>query len=180
MNLDAGGIQAHHIYLDLNDTQLLPMQEYCLQDSCIGPAVYLDIDYLPISVFFGQDPPFAPVFYDVQHCVQHFQAADFCWLPLFGKAVFHLLILFYCQLYPLTISQFPLCEQPPASGLVSCGKLCDVLLRQNSMACLGWDVHRWAARQTQTRPESVKEELRIFPVTLPAFLYGTPHGLFRL
>lgn len=180
MNLDAGGIQAHHIYLDLNDTQLLPMQEYCLQDSCIGPAVYLDIDYMPISVFFGQDPPFAPVFYDVQHCVQHFQAADFCWLPLFGKAVFHLLILFYCQLYPLTISQFPLCEQPPASGLVSCGKLCDVLLRQNSMACLGWDVHRWAARQTQTRPESVKEELRIFPVTLPAFLYGTPHGLFRL
>ena len=27
MNLDAGGIQAHHIYLDLDDTQLLQMQD---------------------------------------------------------------------------------------------------------------------------------------------------------
>ncbi len=83
--------QAHHIYLDLDDTQLLQMQ-----DSLFCPAVCPDVDHMPISVFFGQALPFAPVFYDVQHCVQHFQVTNFCWLPLFGKAVFDLLILFYC------------------------------------------------------------------------------------
>ena len=72
--------QAHHIYLDLDDTQLLQMQ-----DSLFCSAVCPDVDHMPISVFFGQALPFAPVFYDVQHCVQHFQVANFRWLPLFGR-----------------------------------------------------------------------------------------------
>lgn len=53
--------------------------------------------------------------------------------------------------------------------LVSSGKFYDDLLKQNSMVYLGWDVYRWAVRQMQTQPESVKNELRIFLGSYPQF-----------
>ena len=65
MNLYAGGIQTYHIYLDLNDSQLLQPQKYPFQNAFFRPAVYPNIDHVPISVFFGQAPPFAPIFHYV-------------------------------------------------------------------------------------------------------------------
>lgn len=53
--------------------------------------------------------------------------------------------------------------------LVSSGKFYDDLLKQNSMVYLGWDVYRWAVRQMQIQPESVKDELRIFLESHPQF-----------
>ena len=53
--------------------------------------------------------------------------------------------------------------------LVSSGKFYDDLLKQNSMVYLGWDVYRWAVRQMQIQPESVKDELRIFLGSHPQF-----------
>lgn len=47
-------------------------------------------------------------------------------------------------------------------GLVASGKFYDDLLKQNSMVYLGWDVYRWAVRQMQLQPETVKDELRVF------------------
>ena len=41
--------------------------------------------------------------------------------------------------------------------LISQNKLYDDLLKQNSMIYLGWDVYRWAVRQMQQQPETVKE-----------------------
>ena len=46
--------------------------------------------------------------------------------------------------------------------LVSQDKFYDDLLKQNSMIHLGWDVYRWAVRQMQKQPETVKDELRVF------------------
>lgn len=46
--------------------------------------------------------------------------------------------------------------------LVSRDKFYDDLLKQNSMIYRGWDVYRWAVRQMQKQPETVKDELRIF------------------
>lgn len=46
--------------------------------------------------------------------------------------------------------------------LVSQNKFCDDLLKQNSMINLGWDVYRWAVRQMQIQPDTVKDELRVF------------------
>ena len=40
--------------------------------------------------------------------------------------------------------------------LVSQNKFYDDLLKQNSMIYLGWDVYRWAVRQMQQQPETVK------------------------
>ena len=42
--------------------------------------------------------------------------------------------------------------------LVSQNKFYDDLLKQNSMIYLGWDVYRWAVRQMQQQPETVKDE----------------------
>ena len=53
--------------------------------------------------------------------------------------------------------------------LVSQDKFCDDLLKQNSMIHLGWDVYRWAVRQMQQQPESVKDELRVFLGSDPRF-----------
>jgi len=53
--------------------------------------------------------------------------------------------------------------------LISSGKFYDDLLKQNSMVYLGWDVYRWAVRQMQIQPESVKDELRIFLGNHPQF-----------
>lgn len=53
--------------------------------------------------------------------------------------------------------------------LVSSGKFYDDLLKQNSMVYLGWDVYRWAVRQMQIQPDSVKDELRIFLGSHPQF-----------
>ena len=47
-------------------------------------------------------------------------------------------------------------------ALVSRNKFYDDLLKQNSMIHLGWDVYRWAVRQMQIQPDTVKDELRIF------------------
>lgn len=53
--------------------------------------------------------------------------------------------------------------------LVSRNKFYDDLLKQNSMIYLGWDVYRWAVRQMQQQPDTVKDELRIFLGSTPAF-----------
>ena len=53
--------------------------------------------------------------------------------------------------------------------LVSQNKFYDDLLKQNSMIYLGWDVYRWAVRQMQQQPETVKDELRVFLGQHPNF-----------
>ena len=45
---------------------------------------------------------------------------------------------------------------------ISQNKFYDDLLKQNSMVYLGWDVFRWAVKQMQTQPDTVKDELRVF------------------
>lgn len=53
--------------------------------------------------------------------------------------------------------------------LVSKDKFYDDLLKQNSMIHLGWDVYRWAVRQMQIQPDTVKDELRVFLGDNPMF-----------
>lgn len=53
--------------------------------------------------------------------------------------------------------------------LVSSSKFWDDLLKQNSMVHMGWDVYRWAVRQMQTQPDTVKDELRVFLGNQPQF-----------
>ncbi len=53
--------------------------------------------------------------------------------------------------------------------LVSQNKFYDDLLKQNSMIHLGWDVFRWAVRQMQIQPDTVKDELRLFLGNNPLF-----------
>lgn len=47
-------------------------------------------------------------------------------------------------------------------NIVSRNKFYDDLLKQNSMVYLGWEVYRWAVRQMQIQPDTVKDELRLF------------------
>lgn len=54
-------------------------------------------------------------------------------------------------------------------NLVAANKFYDDLLKQNSMIYLGWDVYRWAVRQMQNQPETVKDELRLFLGEHPRF-----------
>ena len=54
-------------------------------------------------------------------------------------------------------------------SIISQSKHYDDLLKQNSMIYLGWDVYRWAVRQLQTQPDTVKDELRVFLGTHPMF-----------
>ena len=53
--------------------------------------------------------------------------------------------------------------------LVSEDKFSDDLLKQNSMVHMGWDVYRWAVRQMQQQPDTVKDELRVFLGSHPQF-----------
>lgn len=53
--------------------------------------------------------------------------------------------------------------------LISSGKFYDDLLKPNSMIHLGWDVYRWAVRQMQKQPDTVKDELRVFLGNHPRF-----------
>lgn len=54
-------------------------------------------------------------------------------------------------------------------SIVSQNKFYDDLLKQNSMVHLGWDVYRWAVRQMQIQPDTVKDELRVFLGSHPQF-----------
>lgn len=54
-------------------------------------------------------------------------------------------------------------------SVVSRNKLYDDLLKQNSMVYLGWDVFRWAVKQMQIQPDTVKDELRVFVGSDTAF-----------
>lgn len=54
-------------------------------------------------------------------------------------------------------------------SVVSRNKFYDDLLKQNSMIHNGWDVYRWAVRQLQVQPDTVKDELRIFLGSHPLF-----------
>ena len=47
-------------------------------------------------------------------------------------------------------------------NIISRNKFYDDLLKQNSMVHLGWDVFRWAVKQMQVQPDTVKDELRVF------------------
>ncbi|MDO5566153.1 MAG: DEAD/DEAH box helicase family protein, partial [Planctomycetia bacterium] len=52
---------------------------------------------------------------------------------------------------------------------VSFDKFSDDLLKQNSMTYLGWFVYRWAVRQMQRQPDTIKDELRVFFGNSPRF-----------
>ena len=52
---------------------------------------------------------------------------------------------------------------------ISIDKFCDDLLKQNSIVHLGWDIYRFAVRQMQKQPETVKDELRVFLGNDPRF-----------
>lgn len=52
---------------------------------------------------------------------------------------------------------------------VSRNKFYDDLLKQNSMVYLGWDVYRWAVKQMQVQPDTVKDELCVFVGSDTAF-----------
>ena len=54
-------------------------------------------------------------------------------------------------------------------NIVSQNKFYDDLLKQNSMIYKGWDVYRWAVRQLQKQPDTVKDELRVFLGSHPMF-----------
>jgi len=54
-------------------------------------------------------------------------------------------------------------------SLVASNKFYDDLLKQNSMVYMGWDVYRWAVRQMQIQPDSVKDELQVFLGNNPKF-----------
>ncbi|MFI3169890.1 MAG: DEAD/DEAH box helicase [Faecalibacterium sp.] len=54
-------------------------------------------------------------------------------------------------------------------SIIGADKFTDHLLRQNSMVHLGWDVYRFAVRQMQQQPETVKDELRVFLGSYPNF-----------
>ena len=54
-------------------------------------------------------------------------------------------------------------------SIISQDKFTDHLLRQNSMVHLGWDVFRFAVRQMNHQPDTVKDELRVFLGTYPNF-----------
>lgn len=53
--------------------------------------------------------------------------------------------------------------------LVSKDKFYDDMLKQNSMIYKGWDVYRWAVRQMQIQPDTVKDEMRVFIGSNPTF-----------
>lgn len=52
---------------------------------------------------------------------------------------------------------------------ISVDKFCDDLLKQNSIIHMGWDIYRFAVRQMQNQPETVKDELRVFLGNDPRF-----------
>ena len=60
-------------------------------------------------------------------------------------------------------------ESSHNKSLVASNKFYDDLLKQNSMVYLGWDVYRWAVRQMQSQPDTIKDELRIFLGNHPRF-----------
>ena len=53
--------------------------------------------------------------------------------------------------------------------LIASDKFYDDLLKQNSMIYMKWSVYRWAVRQLQKYPETVKDELRLFLGNQPHF-----------
>ncbi|MFI3141564.1 MAG: DEAD/DEAH box helicase [Clostridia bacterium] len=53
--------------------------------------------------------------------------------------------------------------------IIGVDKFVDHLLRQNSMVHLGWDVYRFAVKQMQQQPETIKDELRVFLGSYPNF-----------
>ena len=54
-------------------------------------------------------------------------------------------------------------------NIISQNKYYDHLLKQNSMVHLGWDIYRFAVRQLQIQPDTVKDELRVFLGAHPLF-----------
>lgn len=53
--------------------------------------------------------------------------------------------------------------------LIASDKFYDDRLKQNSMIYMKWSVYRWAVRQLQKYPETVKDELRLFLGNQPHF-----------
>jgi hypothetical protein len=105
---------------------------------------------VPISVFFGQAPPFAPIFHYVQRRIQYIQIADFCCFPLFRKALCDLFVLFFLQFHSFIIAYLYLCEQ--TLGLVR-----KINIAQIAGSCKNRDMKRYELAKGQW--ECIKELL---------------------
>lgn len=60
-------------------------------------------------------------------------------------------------------------EASHSGSVISQNKFYDHLLKQNSIVHQGWDIYRFAVRQMQMQPETVKDELRVFLGAYPKF-----------
>lgn len=75
MYLHYGTVQTYAFHPDSDDLFPLQRLEDPVQYPAFTPSVHPRIDRVPVAEFFGQAPPFAPLFGHIQYRFQYFVVA---------------------------------------------------------------------------------------------------------
>jgi len=105
MHLDRGGIESEGFDLDANDLFGLQLLEHPVQNAVLRPAIHPRVDCVPATEALRMTTPFAALFGNVQHRVQHLQIAQANIAALHRQRILDPFILRFRKLHPKTLTQ---------------------------------------------------------------------------
>ena len=76
MNLDRGAVEAETFDPDPDQPMFLQGREEPVKHASLGPTAQAGVDRVPVSEPRRQRPPFAAVFGDIEHRIDHRQVGD--------------------------------------------------------------------------------------------------------
>jgi hypothetical protein len=102
MYLDRGRVERGRFDLDTHDLLDLQLFEHPVQNAILRPAIHPRVVRVPAPEALRKTPPFAALFGNAQHRVQHLQIAQANIATLHRQGVVYPLILCFRDLYSQT------------------------------------------------------------------------------
>ena len=105
MNFDDRAVEREVPATDMKNIIMLQSLEDSVKHTVFAPAVHAGVDAVPIAEAAWKPSPFAPMFEDIQHRVQHREVVNCDIASLTGKTVSYFFIPLLCYFHTATITE---------------------------------------------------------------------------
>jgi hypothetical protein len=105
MNLDDGAVYRKSIDFETDHLLLLQSFENLVKHAVFAPAAHAGVYAVPLAESAWKSPPFASMFEDVQHRVQHREVVNCDIASLTRKDIGYFFVLLLCYFHRATITK---------------------------------------------------------------------------
>ena len=108
VHLDDRAVEGNSFDLDLDHVPSLQGLEDLIQDAALGPAHHAGVDRVPGSKCWGEAPPFATLFGDIQNRIEDLKAGESHIAALNREAMGDVLVLGFADFHARIIPEYVL------------------------------------------------------------------------